>query len=315
MKWTVEENEFLKCNRANMTLDDLAQRLGRTVKAVKNKCYRMGLVVKEDRWTPIEIQLLKKTYEAAGENGVLNLAELSKLLNRDKANVCRKAKEIGLITNKNRSVVENKKVIKPKFTTTEERNKANSENAKRWIKNQGHPRGMKGKHHSPEYCKQISKRMIKSWADMTPEDLEKRRIKQINTRIKNGTLNASMNRENPYSRANGGKREDLNNTYFRSSWEANMARYFNFAKIEWEYEPKCFIFPNIRRGNVSYTPDFYLPETDTWIEVKGWMDTKSITKLKRFEKNFPEEFKKLEIIGPNEYKEFAKWKRLISGWE
>jgi len=100
---------------------------------------------------------------------------------------------------------------------------------------------------------------------------------------------------NPKS-AIGGKRTDLNNMYFRSKVEANIARFFNFTNIEWQYEPKEFFFDGIRKGSVSYKPDFYLPMKGEWIEVKGWFDSKSITKLKRFKKYYPAEFKKLTLI-------------------
>jgi hypothetical protein len=86
-------------------------------------------------------------------------------------------------------------------------------------------------------------------------------------------------------------------------------------KIKWEFEPKTFYFEDIKRGCVSYTPDFYLPEEDKWVEVKGWMDSKSKTKIKRFKKYFPEEFEKLEIVGASEYKEVKQWSRLIENWE
>ena len=52
---------------------------------------------------------------------------------------------------------------------------------------------------------------------------------------------------------------------FRSKLEARVALFLDKGKIPYEYEPE-------RLGNESgeeYNPDFYLPETDDWIEVKG----------------------------------------------
>ena len=94
----------------------------------------------------------------------------------------------------------------------------------------------------------------------------------------------------------GGKRKDLESDYFRSKWEANYARYLNQMEINWEYEPKTFWFEDIRSGTTSYTPDFYLVDSDEWVEVKGRWDSKSKTKLRRFKKYHPEEFAKLYII-------------------
>lgn len=147
-----------------------------------------------------------------------------------------------------------------------------------------------------------------------------------------GTLNPLKNTSNPYSRTISGKRKDLDDTFFRSKTEANYARYLKFVNVKWEYEPKMFVFEKIRRGNISYTPDFYLPEEDRWVEVKGWFNPKSITKTKRFKKYFPDEFKKLTLVAQSkktiviattlgipiieDYREIKnKVSRLIEGWE
>lgn len=122
-------------------------------------------------------------------------------------------------------------------------------------------------------------------------------------------------------RGRGGNREDLGR-YFRSSWEANYARYLNFLvaaqKISrWEYEPKTFEFQDIKRGSRFYTPDFRVWDFDggyVWHEVKGYMDARSATKLKRFAKRFAAE--KLVVIGGREYREIElKVSSLIPGWE
>ena len=94
----------------------------------------------------------------------------------------------------------------------------------------------------------------------------------------------------------GGKRKDLESDYFRSKWEANYARYLNQMEINWEYESKTFWFEDIRSGTTSYTPDFYLPDSGRWFEVKGQWDSKSKTKLRRFKKYHPDEFAKLWIV-------------------
>lgn len=101
-------------------------------------------------------------------------------------------------------------------------------------------------------------------------------------------------------RTNIGKRKDLNK-FFRSSWEANLARYLRSTNQAWEYEPKVFTFAGVKHGTVSYCPDFRLIQgtavnADQWIEVKGFMDGKSKTQIRRFKKNFPEEFKRLRAV-------------------
>ncbi len=87
------------------------------------------------------------------------------------------------------------------------------------------------------------------------------------------------------------------NIFFRSSWEVNYACSMELLKkaqqiLDWEYEPKTFWFEDIKRGVRSYKPDFKITKLDGthyWVEVKGYLDSKSKTKLKRFKKYYPEE--------------------------
>lgn len=84
-------------------------------------------------------------------------------------------------------------------------------------------------------------------------------------------------------------------TYFRSKWEANYALFLDFlvGKKEikdWEYEPDCFVFDEVKFGTRSFLPDFKIINNDgsfEYHEVKGYMDAKSKTKLKRMAKYYP----------------------------
>ena len=120
-----------------------------------------------------------------------------------------------------------------------------------------------------------------------------------------------------------GRRPDLGDSFFRSSWEANYARYLNFliAKGEiarWEYEPDTFWFIPIKRGIRSYMPDFKVWERETaqpyYVEIKGWMDAKSQTKLKRMQKYHPAV--KIRLLDQVQYKALAKSVAgLLPHWE
>jgi endogenous inhibitor of DNA gyrase (YacG/DUF329 family) len=101
--------------------------------------------------------------------------------------------------------------------------------------------------------------------------------------------------KNPSQRS--GRRDDLNGLYVRSGWEANVARVLNKKRKKWEYEPKTFVFNNIQRGSVSYTPDFLIKGSpNIWVEVKGRMNTGDYTKLLNFKRQYPKEFAKLRGI-------------------
>jgi len=142
-------------------------------------------------------------------------------------------------------------------------------------------------------------------------------IKATKTRRANGVYSSS----NMYSRCKDGRRDDLNGIYFRSRWEANYARYLNFlikkGNIKkWEYESYTFWFDGIRRGVVSYKPDFKIINNNgihEWHEIKGYLDAKSKTKLKRMSKYYPGE--RLILIGQKEYKSISQYAALIPNWE
>lgn len=315
MKWTEEEVEILKKEYAKVDgkkvtniLERLSKKLNRSKNSIRNKAYYLGITNSKDNYTNEQIEFLKENINE------MTYTDMSIILKKDKCNICRKCKELNL--KKDKKVNTKLLPIKQRYQFTKEDLKKAEKKRKEYIEKNGHPRGYLGYKHSEETRKKLSLCSKKGWENMTKEKLLERNRKQRNTRIKNGTLNPIKNIENCYSRAKGGKRSDLNNQYFRSAWEANIARYFNYLGIEWQYEPKTFVFENITRGSVSYTPDFYLPKTDEWIEVKGWMDGKSKTKLKRFEKQYPEEYKKLKLIQEKEYNEIKKKiSMFIKNWE
>lgn len=68
--------------------------------------------------------------------------------------------------------------------------------------------------------------------------------------------------------------------HFRSRLEARWAVFFDALEIDWQYEPQGFIVsgccygPEDQVDETPYLPDFYLPHSETWVEVKG--DTSSV---------------------------------------
>jgi hypothetical protein len=108
--------------------------------------------------------------------------------------------------------------------------------------------------------------------------------------------------------------------YFRSGWEANIAAYYEWLKVkkeikDWFYEPKTFWFLAIKRGVRSYKPDFLIIENngkEYFDEVKGYMDSKSATKIKRMKKYYPEI--DLRVLDKARYNEIKKLKQIIPNW-
>lgn len=107
------------------------------------------------------------------------------------------------------------------------------------------------------------------------------------------TAKKGFGRTRPTNHASG-RRDDLGKVFFRSSWEANWARYLNFQKENgfidnWDFEKETFWFEGIARGTVSYLCDFRVYDKNGMHleEVKGYMDAKSKTKIRRMRKYHP----------------------------
>lgn len=56
---------------------------------------------------------------------------------------------------------------------------------------------------------------------------------------------------------------------FAHSSEAEFARILDYYGIRWMYEPRTFILEKDEAGNVleAFSPDFYLPDQDLYIEL------------------------------------------------
>lgn len=56
---------------------------------------------------------------------------------------------------------------------------------------------------------------------------------------------------------------------FAHAAEAEFARLLDFYGLSWQYEPRTFILRADREGRpvVAFTPDFYLPEQDLYVEI------------------------------------------------
>jgi hypothetical protein len=79
---------------------------------------------------------------------------------------------------------------------------------------------------------------------------------------------------------------------FAHASEAELARILDFYQVAWEYEPDLFPILFDRDGAVmeSFSPDFYLPELDLYIELttlKQRLVRKKNRKLRRLRELYP----------------------------
>jgi hypothetical protein len=80
---------------------------------------------------------------------------------------------------------------------------------------------------------------------------------------------------------------------FAHASERQFAKLLDFYGIDWEYEPTSFDIDFDKEGRVlqRFTPDFFLPEFDLYIEITTLnqkLVTKKNRKVRRLRERYPE---------------------------
>lgn len=104
-------------------------------------------------------------------------------------------------------------------------------------------------------------------------------------------------------RNRGGKSKwfDVNGIKVQGTWERNIAVKLNELKIAWD-KPKTNsdLFKYVLDGKLkSYAPDFYLPEFDLYLEVKGYWWGNDRNKMEAVIQQHPD--KRILIIEKDQY--------------
>ena len=85
----------------------------------------------------------------------------------------------------------------------------------------------------------------------------------------------------------------MTTTQFANESEAEFARFLTFYHIAWQYEPRAFAIEWNSAGEATsfFTPDFYLPQHDLYIELttlRQPLVTKKNRKIRRVREFYPE---------------------------
>ena len=88
-------------------------------------------------------------------------------------------------------------------------------------------------------------------------------------------------------------RQPHEDTRFAHNSERQFAKLLDFYGIAWEYEPRTFTLEWDRQGRPSqaFSPDFYLPAYDLFIEITTLnqkLVTKKNRKVRRLRELYPE---------------------------
>lgn len=101
--------------------------------------------------------------------------------------------------------------------------------------------------------------------------------------------------------------------------EQEFARLLDFYDIKWLYEPTSFDIAWDKKGNPvsKFTPDFYLPEYDLYIEITTMnqkLVTKKNKKIRRLKELYPEV--KCKIFYRRDYQHLLfKYNIDLEGWD
>ena len=79
---------------------------------------------------------------------------------------------------------------------------------------------------------------------------------------------------------------------FQNEAELECAKILDYYAIPWEYEPRTFVLEHDEDGRVTeaFTPDFFLPEQDLFLEVtvmKQSLVTRKNRKLRKLRERYP----------------------------
>lgn len=129
----------------------------------------------------------------------------------------------------------------------------------------------------PDNLKKHALNTKKSWLNKNTR--KKRTTKERAKKISRTTIEIYRNGTRKLNTIKN-KKLYYKNIFMRSTWEIRVAKWLDEKKVKWEYESHSCRF-KLSSGR-TYIVDFYLPEFNKYIEVKGWWDKNSFYKCKDF---------------------------------
>jgi bifunctional protein TilS/HprT len=96
---------------------------------------------------------------------------------------------------------------------------------------------------------------------------------------------------------------------FATQTELDAAKILDYYRVPWQYEPRTFILERDTAGNIleAFTPDFYLPDLDLYLEVtqmKQSLVTAKNRKVRKLRDQYPEI--RIKLLYKNDFIQLAK---------
>ena len=241
------------------------ERFGIGGETARRVLHRSGRQLKNHRWSPAEDQELR-TYYATCLAGKFEISEISLRLGRSYAGVACRAGELGLLCLNYRPTDGQRKRM-----SVSQKNRLAISHPSKGRKFGPMPQCHKDKISQGDRRAFAAQRILGTGQF---SDRERRRKSEAMSRLQASRILHGKYQGGQYKH---GPREDLGNTCFKSSWEANFARVLNLKVsrgelLSWEYEPDVFTV-SINGRVLRYIPDFKLAEPGShvfrYVEVKG----------------------------------------------
>lgn len=148
--------------------------------------------------------------------------------------------------------------------------------------------GMKGKkganQHTKGTAKPPSEKALLSWKKLSERN--KSKVWDEETRKKHSIAMKAAVASNPqsYTSSNRGRTKQItyNGIKFQGSWELKFYKWCETNKVVCIRNEEGFKY--FWNGERTYYPDFFLPEKNVYVEIKGYQTEKDEAKWKYFEK-------------------------------
>jgi hypoxanthine phosphoribosyltransferase len=80
---------------------------------------------------------------------------------------------------------------------------------------------------------------------------------------------------------------------FQNEAELECAKILDYYEVPWDYEPRTFVLEQDEDGRITeaFSPDFFLPEQDLYLEVtvmKQSLVTRKNRKLRKLRERYPD---------------------------
>jgi len=175
-----------------------------------------------------------------------------------------------------------------------------------------------GQHHKKETLLQMSNTVKEKWKTQIHfnrgrkhTEIAKKNIALGHTGSKNGMFGKPAAKGSSFGIQ--GVRKDIGH-YVRSTLEANYARCLQYDKVKYLYEPKSFLL-TIDNRELNYWPDFYLTETDEYVELKNYKRP-GVDKVELMRLQYPKVNVRIIYQNSDEWQQIEKkYSQLIELWE